>query len=285
MNNAIYSAASGLMNRSRALDVTASNLANANTAGYKRDRLLTSTFSERLAYRLEADGSRTEIGRDTHGAIVDETFTDYSQGVMDDTGRALDFAIIGDGFFSIETAGGQQASTRDGSFQVDGEGYLRTATGGYVMGQGGRIQVGAGEVIHRFRRRRDQRRPDRGHPGHPGAGPREQQPDQGVRQRDDPPGGQGAFTGRIASGKLERSNVDVGDEMAAMMAASRAFQTCAQAVRILDAISQKTVNEIGRRVAALKNSRKRLNIGIGRQAGSGGDASDQRVFTRPSRAS
>jgi flagellar basal-body rod protein FlgG len=60
------------------------------------------------------------------------------------------------------------------------------------------------------------------------------------------PTGQGAFTGRIVSGQLERSNVDVGEEMAAMMAASRAFQSCAQVVKILDAVNQKTVSEIGR---------------------------------------
>lgn len=246
MNNAIYAATSGLLNRSRALDVTASNLANANTAGYKRDRLLTSSFGERVAMRLQSDGSRTEIGSETHGAIVDEVFTDYSQGVVDNTGRALDFAIIGEGFFSIETAGGQEAATRDGSFQVDGEGYLRTMTGGYVLGQGGRIQVGAGEVsidaagvVTSDGQVVDTLAilvPD------PEGDNLTKQSGNAFTQ----PGGQGAFTGRIAAGKLERSNVDVGEEMAAMMAASRAFQTCAQAVRILDAINEKTVNEIGR---------------------------------------
>ncbi len=145
MNNAIYSATSGLMNRSRALDVTAANLANANTAGYKRDRLVTSSFGERGAYRLQDDGSRTEIGGETHGAIVDEVFTDFTQGVVDNTGRALDFAIVGEGFFSIETAGGVEASTRDGSFQVDGEGFLRTATGGLRAGPGRAHRGGRGK--------------------------------------------------------------------------------------------------------------------------------------------
>jgi flagellar basal-body rod protein FlgG len=186
------------------------------------------------------------IGNDNHGAIAEEVFTDYSQGVVDNTGRALDFAIIGDGFFSIETAGGQQASTRDGSFQVDGEGNLRTATGGYVMGQGGRIQVGAGVVaidssgvVTSDGQTVDTLAilvPD------PANNNQTKQSENALSQ----PTGQGTFTGRIATGKLERSNVDVGEEMAAMMAASRAFQTCAQAVKILDAISQKTVNEIGR---------------------------------------
>lgn len=246
MNNAIYAATTGMLNRSRALDVTASNLANANTSGYKRDRLLTASFGEQIAYRLEEDGSRTVIGNDNHGAIAEEVFTDFSQGVVDNTGRALDFAIIGDGFFSIETASGQQASTRDGSFQVDGEGNLRTATGGYVMGQGGRIQVGAGVVaidssgvVTSDGQTVDTLAilvPD------PANNTQTKQSQNALSQ----PTGQGTFTGRIATGKLERSNVDVGEEMAAMMAASRAFQTCAQAVKILDAISQKTVNEIGR---------------------------------------
>jgi flagellar basal-body rod protein FlgG len=246
MNNAIYAATTGLLNRSRALDVTASNLSNANTSGYKRDRLITSTFNEQLAYRVEGDGSRTQIGSDNHGAIVDQVFTDYSQGVVDNTGRALDFAIIGDGFFSIETAGGQQASTRDGSFQVDGEGYLRTATGGYVLGQNGRIQVNAGVVAI----------DEKGVVSSDGQAvdtlsilvPDPQNNNQTKQSQNalSQPTGQGAFTGRIVSGKLERSNVDVGEEMAAMMAASRAFQSCAQVVKILDAVNQKTVSEIGR---------------------------------------
>jgi flagellar basal-body rod protein FlgG len=71
-------------------------------------------------------------------------------------------------------------------------------------------------------------------------------PDQGGSQRAVRPAGEGAFTGQIVSGKLERSNVDKVEEMTQMMAASRAYQSCAQVVRILDAVNQKTVSEIGR---------------------------------------
>lgn len=251
MNNAIYAATTGMLNRGRALDVTASNLANANTAGYKRDKVITSSFSERVAYRLDGTGSE-EIGGNTHGAIADEVITDYTQGVLDNTGRALDFAIVGDGLFSVETADGQEASTRDGSFEVDAEGYLRTATGGYVMGQGGRIQVGAGTVSIDSTGvvTSDGQTVDTLAILVP------QQPEDGQGQAENltkeapntlsRPGGEGTFTGRIVQGKLERSNVDMVEEMSQMMAASRAFQSCAQAVRILDSISQKTVNEIGR---------------------------------------
>jgi flagellar basal-body rod protein FlgF len=244
MNKAIYSATTGMLNRSRALDVTASNLANASTTGYKRDRLITSTFGESVALRL--DGAPSTIGADTRGAIVEEVVTDYSQGVFEATGRALDFAIAGDGYFSIETADGQEAATRDGSFAVDPEGFLRTAAGGYVLGQNGRIEVGAGVVTI------DQSGVVYSDgqvvdtlailvPGEDGNAAAKEAPNALER-----PEGEGTFTGRILQGTLERSNVDMLEEMTAMMAASRAFQSCAQAVRILDTINQKAVNEIGR---------------------------------------
>lgn len=244
MNKAIYSATTGMLNRSRALDVTASNLANASTTGYKRDRLITSTFRESVALRL--DGAPSAIGADTRGAIVDEVVTDYCQGVFEATGRALDFAIAGEGYFSIETAEGQEAATRDGSFEVDPEGFLRTASGGYVLGQNGRIEVGEGAVtidqsgiVYS-----DGQEVDTLAilvPGEDGIFSAKEAPN-----TLEPPEGEGAFTGRILQGTLERSNVDMMEEMTAMMEASRAFQSCAQAVRILDTINQKAVNEIGR---------------------------------------
>ncbi len=250
MNNAIYAATTGMINRSRALDVTATNLANASTSGYKRDRLITASFGERVAYRLAADGAR-EIGSDNHGAIAEEILTDYTQGVVETTGRALDFAIIGDGYFSIETAGGQEAATRDGSFEVDAEGYLRTAAGGYVMGQGGRIEVGAGAVtidsngvVYSDGQTVDTLAmlvsppPEDGQAAEALA---KEAPNALAR-----PEGEAAFAGQIVQGRLERSNVNMVEEMSQMMAASRAYQSCAQVVKILDSINQKTVTEIGR---------------------------------------
>ncbi|MEA5064533.1 MAG: flagellar hook-basal body complex protein, partial [Eubacteriales bacterium] len=123
MNNAIYAATTGMINQARTLDVAASNIANAETAGYKRDQLITSSFSERLVNRLE--GQATEIGAHTHGAIVGELVTDYTQGRLESTARALDFAILGEGYFSVEGPDGENAVTRDGHFEVDAEGFLR----------------------------------------------------------------------------------------------------------------------------------------------------------------
>jgi flagellar basal-body rod protein FlgG len=243
MNNGIYSAATGMLSQGRALDVTASNLANINTAGYKRDRMIISTFGEQTVNRIE--GGKTEIGTHTHGATASEIVADPSQGVLEVTGRTLDFAILGEGYFSVETAAGEPAVTRDGRFHIDAEGYLRTASDGYVLGEGGRIQLPGGEITV-------------GEGGALLSGGQQvgqlaitvpdaetaytKLSDNSMAQ----PDGAGTFEGRVVQGQLERSNVDMVEEMANMMEASRAFQSCAQAIKILDAASQKTVNEIGR---------------------------------------
>jgi flagellar basal-body rod protein FlgG len=248
MNNAVYAATTGMLNRAKVLDATANNLANAGTAGFKRDQLITSTFNEQVLYRLEgSERNMVEIGADNHGAIMDELHTDASQGQLESTGRYLDFAIRGDGFFSVEDGAGAAGLTRNGSFHVRDDGFLVTASGEYVLGQRGRMQVGAGDITIN-------------EAGEVSAGGNyvdtlalviPQDPNVLVKQADgtlNNPGGINAagVRGVVMQGYLERSNVDMIEEMTAMMAASRAFQSCGQALRILDGIDQKTVNEIGR---------------------------------------
>lgn len=245
MNNAVYAATTGMLNRAKALDVTANNLANAGTAGFKRDQLITSTFNEQVLYRLE--GGLQEIGADNHGAIMDELHTDASQGLLDSTGRYLDLAIRGDGFFSVEDGAGAAGLTRNGSFRVSDGGFLVTASGAYVLGENGRMQVGAGDILVN-------------EAGEVTAGGNyvdtlllvlPQDPNVLQKQADgtlDNPGGVGgaAVRGTVMQGYLERANVDMIEEMTAMVSASRAFQSCGQVLRILDSVNQKTVNELGR---------------------------------------
>ena len=245
MDNAVYAATTGLLNRQRALDVTGNNLANASTSGFKRDTLITTTFGEYVAYRMINSTQDDEIGTTTHGCIADELYTDYSQGTIEGTGRGLDYAILGDGFFSIQAANGRNGLTRNGSFQVNALGYLVTSAGDYVLGRNGRLFMGPGEVLI-------------SEGGEVSCAGRYVDTLQMVvpnnmdalNKRENNtvnnPGGNANFTGRILSGHLERSNVDMIVEMSDMMQASRAFQSCGQALRILDLINQKTVNEIGR---------------------------------------
>lgn len=248
MNNAIYAAATGMLTQSRVLDVTANNMANIDTAGYKRDRLVASTFNEHVVSRYENGASQTsatEIGTQTHGAIPAEIVTDTSQGTLETTDRNLDFAIMGDGYFSVESEDGTAALTRNGRFHTDTEGYLRTESGDYVLGENGRIQLTGGDVSvsgdgSLFSNGENVGKlaliaPDEG------AAATKTQDSLFAEQN-----GTGTFAGRVRQGVIEKSNVDMVEEMTNMMQASRAFQSCAQAVKILDSISQKTSNEIGR---------------------------------------
>ncbi len=243
MNNAVYAATTGLLSRARALDVSANNLANAGTAGFKRDELLTATFNEQVMLRVE--GSMQEIGAGTHGSIGDAVYTDLAQGGLETTGRTLDFALLGDGFFAVQDGQGADGLTRNGSFLVNADGFLTTSTGAFVLGENGRLQLGAGEIAVS----------EAGEITVDGRNAGTllivvpQEPGDIAKQADgtfDRPGGNGEFQGRILQGHLERANVDMVEEMSAMMEASRAFQSCGQVLRILDTVNQKTVNDVGR---------------------------------------
>ena len=110
-----------LTNQDQKNNIISNNLANLNTIGYKRDLL----FSEKLADTM-----------DEGFAVKQET--DHTQGQLKETKNALDLAILGRGFFTVETQDGY-AYTRDGHFKMDSEGYLRTLSGHPVMGSNGLV--------------------------------------------------------------------------------------------------------------------------------------------------
>lgn len=127
MSNGIYVATSGAIAQEQALDVTANNIANASTAGYKAAR---PTFAAVLAGAKDAVFAR-----------VGATGADLTPGPTHETGGALDVAVDGEGWFAVETPRGLRY-TRDGAFVLDAEGRLSTADGALVQDQdGGAIEV------------------------------------------------------------------------------------------------------------------------------------------------
>lgn len=110
---------------------TANNLANADTAGFKRDRV----FVEALDERLDIEGApRSER--------VPTQWADLSHGTLNKTGNPLDVALNSDGFFVVEDEPtGEQRYTRDGRFVTDQDGQLRTASGALVQGNDGPLVV------------------------------------------------------------------------------------------------------------------------------------------------
>lgn len=113
---------------SRSQEVTANNLANLNTPGFKGDNLFYHAFRE------EMDGEAYYKARPLQ-------VSDLKQGVLSETGSNFDFAINGSGFFMVENEDGQKFLTRNGRFEIDREGYLRDQDGSYVQGRSGDIRI------------------------------------------------------------------------------------------------------------------------------------------------
>ncbi|HTE54149.1 MAG TPA: flagellar basal-body rod protein FlgF [Kofleriaceae bacterium] len=151
MGSGIYIATSGAVAQDRALDVTANNIANASTAGYKGKR---ATFGQALANTRAQDAAFVGVA---------EVATDTSAGPIRQTDNPLDLALTGDGYFSVNTPAGVRY-TRAGDFRLDnqgrlvnGAGLVARATGGgelrvppdatdVTVGDDGRLMVGADPV-------------------------------------------------------------------------------------------------------------------------------------------
>jgi len=122
-----YSALSGMRMRLEELDRLAADLANVNTVGYKTER--SSTYaSDRDSFALMLE-SAVDVS-------MGSKKIDFSPGLIAATGRDMDVAIDGPGFFAIETENGVRY-TRNGSFARRADGTLTTSLGDPVLGDGG----------------------------------------------------------------------------------------------------------------------------------------------------
>src|SRR5947209_4068051 len=112
-------AASGLRARMESLDLLANNVANASTGGYKADREFYSLY---VAPEAQDNNPLSTM------PVIERPWIDLSQGVVQSTGNALDVALTGKGFFSIQGPGGP-LYTRNGNFRMASDGKLVTSDG------------------------------------------------------------------------------------------------------------------------------------------------------------
>lgn len=133
MNTALWAAKTGLDAQQTQMAVVSNNLANVNTTGFKKGRAV---FEDLMYQNLRQVGAATS--QDTQapsglslgtGVRVVATEKVYTQGSFSQTGNALDVAISGRGFFQVALPDGSMAYTRDGSFQMNSQGQLVTASG------------------------------------------------------------------------------------------------------------------------------------------------------------
>ncbi|WP_341212415.1 flagellar basal-body rod protein FlgF [uncultured Limimaricola sp.] len=129
MDNSTYVSLSLATAMHNALDVTANNIANANTAGFKGERVV---FDSYLHRETGVDESRN-----TEFLIDQGSYMNPEQGAMSRTGNPLDLALQGDSWFGYETSDGRTAYGRDGRFALDPNGALVTLSGAKVLDAGG----------------------------------------------------------------------------------------------------------------------------------------------------
>ena len=145
-----YIGASGMNAQQERLNAISNNLANVDTAGYKRDVTVSKEFSQLLLRRVEADGVYKTangsydvapiVGKLGMGVETNENYTQFEQGSFRDTHTATDFALGGEGFFAVQTPNGERY-TRNGNFILGKEGILETKEGYPVMGENGIIRL------------------------------------------------------------------------------------------------------------------------------------------------
>jgi flagellar basal-body rod protein FlgG len=249
MLRALSIAATGGRALLQRIDVHAHNLAHADTVGFKRSRV-------RFAELVARTGPETPVGT---GVRVLGTPALFEPGALQKTGRDLDLAIDGEGFFRIRGAGGEPAYTRAGRLHADASGFLVTDEGfaldpairvprdaaRLTIDQEGRVAAatagGAGFLLGQlelvrfadpsaleplgrnlFRAPAASGEPVSGFPG------------------------QSEEFGWLRQGYLESSNVDPVRELTDLVAAHRAFEINAKMIETADEVLQ-AVNRLGRR--------------------------------------
>jgi flagellar basal-body rod protein FlgG len=259
MIDALHIASSGLRAQQEQLDVISNNIANMQTPGFKKTRV---AFAEVAAQNgVPSDPSApTSVGGATKpaGIAVTALSQDFSDGAVRVTGNPFDLAIRGAGLFEVIAANGERAYTRVGQLHLDAEGYLATvsgerlAQGVQVPPDAHNLQIDANGVVRaqvgsdpalttlgqlelaRFAQPEGLRAIGRGnYQATPEAG-------EVTLAR---PGENGA--GTVLQGYVELANVDMVDEMTALVLAQRAYQLNARILQASDQILE-TINNLRR---------------------------------------
>jgi flagellar basal-body rod protein FlgG len=257
----LWVAKTGLEAQQTRMTVVSQNLANVNTTGYKKQRAM---FEDLLYQNVVQAGGLTSqqtesatglnLGTGVRVVATDRTF---SQGNIVTTNNQFDVAINGRGFFEILMPDGSQAYSRDGTFQVNSDGQLVTASGYTIQpaitvptgssaitigvdgtitaiqpGQTSPIQVGSLQLTdfvnpaglqpvgeNMFRETASSGPPQPGTPGLNGLG-------------------------TLRQGALETSNVNVVEELVSMIETQRAYEMNSRAIETADQMLQHLTNSL-----------------------------------------
>jgi flagellar basal-body rod protein FlgG len=257
----LWVAKTGLEAQQTRMTVVSQNLANVNTTGYKRQRAM---FEDLLYQNVVQSGGMTSQQTESPtglnlgtGVRVVSTDRMFSQGNIVTTGNSLDVAINGRGFFEILLPDGNQAYTRDGTFQINADGELVTSSGYTVQpaitipagasgvmigldgvvsaippGQSDAVQIGTLQLTDFVNPAGLQPRGENLFGETQASGP----PEPGT------PGLNGL--GTLMQGSLETSNVNVVEELVSMIETQRAYEMNSRAIETADQMLQHLTNSL-----------------------------------------
>lgn len=225
MDLGLFIASSGMVAEQARQDQLANDLANASTPGFKPDESPKHSFKQVL---LASSPGEAAAGSLDSAVALEGTYTDMAPGVVKQTGQPLDFAIAGEGFFAVQSAGGVRY-TRDGQFTVSAQGVLTDANGDPVLDQrGAQIKVGANGSTPA---------------GAPGvfalSGARKQGENLYAGTAT------GRATGTVQQGALEQSGVDSTQTMVDMISSLRTYQSGQQAIQTIGQTLQQAATQVG----------------------------------------
>ncbi|HOJ67602.1 MAG TPA: flagellar hook-basal body protein [Candidatus Hydrogenedentes bacterium] len=250
MLKGLYAAASGMVTLQERQDVLANNVANAATPGFRRHIPVSLGFYDLFSGTLRS--SAWFRGRSTApggGLKPVETWPDPAQGPLQTTSNPLDIALTGPGFLAVETPNGPRW-TRNGHLSVDPSGRLTTpdgypvlaASGGYLDVRGGAIHIAEDGSVTVDNRAVGKLRIDEF--DHPERLVRE---GASLARLDATAAGndaRAATATRVVQGALEASNVNLGTEMAGLMAGLRAYEANQKVVTAFDDTLGKLIDQV-----------------------------------------
>lgn len=252
MSDGLYTAMTGAMATSKQLDIVANNLANVDSAGFKKEKTIFKGQQPDVEFDLlELQAPETEMpGKilplDKYNVVIDDTYTDFAQGRMEKSDNPLDLGLQGKGFFKVQGPNGVRY-TRNGTFGISSQNQLVTQDGYPVLDDQNRailLDKGAitinsngglyqgGERIAKLGIVQFQKQDELIKEGKSlwQGNPIQEQPSEAV----------------VHQGFLESSNVNPVDEMIQLIQLHRSFEMNTRVLETYGELNRKAATDVGR---------------------------------------